>query len=458
MIEHTGHEDEPMNIIICGAGEVGRHSAEVLASQGHNITIIDREAETLADVDEMLDVRSLEGNAVHADVLLEAGCAKADLVIAATSSDEINLLSASVAKALGAERVFARVHHSAYFERRGLDYARHLGVDHLICPEFSTAQAIASTLRSPGALVIEQFASGRLEIQQFPVSGSAKAVGQPLASLKLPASSRLAVVERQGKAFLPTGQTVIEPGDIVTLIGESDEFDSARKLFDTESGGNLKVIILGGSSQTVWVCRVLKDRGFSIRVFEDDAERAQELAEKLPWCTILDADAVNTDALKDERVDQADAFLALTLDEEQNILAAARAKSMGVKNAVALLLRPTYQHLLQHIGIDKSFSPRSTAVTEMLRLMEAGPVKRLATLAEGIAEVYELAVPIGTKKNVNQPLRELSLPANTLFAAVQREDEVFVPGGDSVIQPGDTVIAIAPEAARKALRKLFNGR
>ncbi len=444
-----------MNIVICGAGEIGSHCAEVLAAQGHNITVIDQETETLSTLDDTLDVRNLVGNGAHADVLLEAGCAKADLVIAAMENDEINLLSGSIAKALGAEKVIARVHHSAYFEKRGLDYARHLGIDHLVCPEYSTALAIASTLRSPGSLAIEQFAHGQLEMQQFPVSASAKAVGQDLVSLKLPASSRLAVVERQGTPFLPNAQTIIEKGDIVTLIGESVGFDKARKLFDTETGRTLKVMILGGSSQCVWVCRALKDRGFSIRVFETDEDRAQVLAEKLDWCTILHADAVNTDALKDERVDLADAFLALTEDEERNILAAARAKTMGVKSAVALLVRPTYQHLLSHIGIDRSFSPRSTGVNEILRLLETGPVRHMATLAQEIAEVYEITVPIGAKKIVNQPLKEIALPENTMLAAIQRDDEVFVPGGNSEIEPGDVVIAIAPESARKPLRKLF---
>ena len=444
-----------MNIVICGAGEIGSHCAEVLAAQGHNITVIDQEPERLSNLEDTLDVRNLVGNGAHADVLLEAGCAKADLVIAAMENDEINLLSGSIAKALGAQMVIARVHHSAYFEKRGLDYARHLGIDHLVCPEFSTALAIASTLRSPGSLAIEQFASGQLEMQQFPVSASAKAVGHELASLKLPASSRLAVVERQGESFLPNAQTVIEKGDIVTLIGESVGFDKARKLFDTETGRTLKVIILGGTSQCVWVCRALKDRGFSIRVFETDEDRAQVLAEKLEWCTIIHADAVNTDALKDERIEQADAFLALTDDEERNILAAARAKTMGVKSAVALLVRPTYQHLLSHIGIDRSFSPRTTGVIEMLRLLESGPVRHLTTLATDIAEVFEITVPIGAKKVVNRPLKEVKLPANTMLAAVQRDDEVFVPGADSEIMPGDVVIAIAPESAKKALRKTF---
>ncbi len=447
-----------MNIVICGAGEVGRHSAEVLAAQGHNITVIDQLEEKLEELDEILDVRNLEGNAVHADILLEAGAAKADLVIAAMDSDEMNLLSASIAKALGAAKVIARIHHSAYFERRGMDYARHFGIDHVVCPEFSTALAIASTLRSPGSLAIEQFARGQVEMQQFPVSDSAKAVGNKLASLKLPASSRLAAVERQGQAFLPSADTMIEKGDIVTLIGEASGFDKARKIFDTETSNNRRVMILGGTSQCVWVCRALKDRGFSIRVFETNEARAEVLAEKLDWCTILHTDAINTDALMDERVDLADVFIALTEDEERNILAAARAKSMGVKSAVALLQRPTYQHLLGHIGIDKSFSPRSSAVTEVLRLMETGPIKHLATMAEKIAEVYELKVPPGEGKAVNRPLKEVKLPANTMLAAVQRDDEVFIPGADSQIEPGDTVIAIAPAAAKKELRKLFNGK
>jgi trk system potassium uptake protein TrkA len=447
-----------MNIVICGAGEVGGHCAEVLAAQGHNITVIDQQAETLSDLDDTLDVRNLIGNGAHADVLLEAGCAKAHLVISAMRSDEMNLLSASIAKALGAGKVIARVHHSAYFEKRGLDYARHLGIDHLVCPEFSTALAIASTLRSPGSLAIEQFAHGQLEMQQFPVSDSAKAVGTELASLKIPSSSRLVAIEREGTAFLPDAHSLIQMGDVVTLIGESAGFDKARKLFDTQTGRSRRIIIVGGTVQSVWVCRALKDRGFSIRVFERHANRAQELAEKLDWVTVLNVDAVNSDALKDERVDLADAFLALTDDEERNILAAARAKSMGVKNAVALLQRSTYQHLLSHIGIDKSFSPRTTAVNEVLRFIETGPVKHLATLAEGIVEVYELDVPIGATRSVNKPLKEVRLPAHTILAAVHRDDEVFVPGADSQIKPGDTVIAISPANARKELRKLFHGK
>jgi trk system potassium uptake protein TrkA len=446
-----------MNVVICGAGEVGRHAAEVLAEDANNITVIDLSAHKLAALDEMLDVRSLVGNGTQADVLVEAGAAKADLFIAATNIDEINLLSASIAKGVGARQCIARVHHAAYFEKRGIDYADHLAIDHLVCPEHSTALAIAAALRSPGALAVENFARGRIEMQQLAVGENSKAVGVMLRDLKLPSSTRLAAVDRSGEAFLPRASTVLEADDIVTLIGETDSFQQARKLFYTESDRRRRVIILGGTGQSVWLCRAMKDTGFSIRLFEPDAARAEELAEKLPWVTVLRADAINTDALRDERVDQADAFIALTDDDEQNILAAARAKSMGCPTAIAVLQRGTYLHLLDYVGIDRAFSPRVTAVNEVLRLIESGPVRELAVLSEGVLHVYEVRVTRQASALIDHPLRSIRFPTPLVVAAIQRgEDTVFVPGADSHIRAGDTMIVIGPPELRKKMPAMLN--
>ena len=210
-----------MNIVICGSGEVGRHSAEVLAEARHNVTVIDQDQHKLDELDDVLDVRNLTGNGTQADVLLEAGCANADLFIAATNVDEINLLAASVAKGVGASKCIARVHHSAFYEQRGLQYTRHFGIDHLVCPEASTAMAIASTLRSPGAIAVEQFARGKIEMQQLPVSDDSKAIGIPLKQLRLPGPALLAAIDRVGEAFIPDANTEIHGGDVVTLIGDA---------------------------------------------------------------------------------------------------------------------------------------------------------------------------------------------------------------------------------------------
>jgi len=444
-----------MNIIICGAGDVGRHSAEVLSPAGHNITVIDLDEAKLGILDEMIDVRTLAGDCTRADVLEEANVDGADLLIAATNIDQINLLTCAVATALGVEMCIARVHHSAFFEGQGLDYGKALGIDHLICPESTTAQAIASTLRSPGSLAIESFAQGKVEMQSFPVSDDAKAVGKQLKELKLP-GARVVAVNHRGEAFVPFATTVIHAGDVVTLIGDAQNFDKTRKLFDTKADRRLSVMVMGGSALAVWLCRALKNRNMSVRLFEPDRERAEELAEKLDWITVLHADAINTDALADERVDQADAFVAVTEDDETNILAAARAKSMGGKTAIAVLQRGTYLHLLEHVGIDKAFSPRETAVVEMLRRLETGPMRHLGSLEAGIAEVYEMRLGEGSPL-VGQPLREVKLPEQAAVAVIHRDDRVFVPGGDDELRTKDAVVVIAPGTARKALRKLFAG-
>ena len=447
-----------MNIVICGAGEVGRHSAEVLATARNNITVIDESPDKLAELDEVMDVRSLLGNGTQADILHEAGVHKAELFIAATKSDEINLLAASVAKGLGASKCIARVHHSAFYDQSKFDYAKHLGVDHMVCPEYTTALAIASTLRNPGALVVEQFARGKVEMQQLPVSEDAKCVGQKLRDINLPGAARLIAIERDGVASVPEADSVINANDVVTLIGDAKSFDKIRKVFQTHADRRQRVMIMGGTTQAVWLCRTLKSRGFSIRLFETDRVRAEELSEKLDWITVLNTDAVNSDAFQDERIDLADAFVAMTEDEESNILAAARAKSMGVKQAMAVLQRPTYLHLLQHVGIDKAFSPRGTAVTEILRLLETGPVKRLGSLSEGIAEIYEIQVTTEATKVLGKKLPDIKFPKHCILAAIQRGSEVFVPGGASTIEENDIVIAVGPSQSRSELRRLFGGK
>ncbi len=447
-----------MNVIICGAGEVGRHAAEVLAAEAHDITILDLSAEKLEDLDESLDVRSMVGSGTRSDVLSEVGIADADLFIAATNVDEVNLLSASVAKGLGARLCIARVHHSAYFERKKFDYAGHLRIDHLVCPEYSTALAIAAALRSPGALAIERFAQGKIELQQLPVSKGAPAVGVPLRELKLPGPARLAAIERAGRAFLPEAESVLQPDDVVTLVGESSYFEKARRLFHNETDKLRRVMILGGTGQGVWLCRTLRDRGFSVRLFEANEARAIELSEKLEWVTVIHGDAIHGDVLKEERVDQVDAFVALTDDDERNILAAARAKAMGATTAIAVLQRGTYLHLLDYVGIDKAFSPRVTAVTEITRLLMTGHVRQLASLAEGIADVFEVTVTPSAGAVIGKPLRELTFPSRCIVVAIQRgPGEVFVPGAESTIEAGDSLVVIGPAEIRKGLRKLFGG-
>jgi trk system potassium uptake protein TrkA len=444
-----------MNILICGAGEVGRHAAEVLSAEGANITIIDSDADKLARLDDSMDVRSLRGNGTQAEVLIEAGCEKADVFLAATNIDEINLLSAAVASAIGAQRTIARVHHSSFYEQRGLDYDTALGIDHLVCPEHATALAIAQTLRAPGALALERFAHDQIEMQQIVVSSKAPAVGKPLVALDLPARARIAMIERGESVFIPNGQTQIHADDIITMVADTDVFAQACKLLHSDAAKRKHVIILGGTSMGVWLCRALRSQRFAVRLIEADRARAEELAIKLDWVTVLRADAADVSLLEDERIDQVDAFVALTDDDEHNVLAAAHAKSQGAKTVVAVQQRRNYMHLLDYVGIDEAFSPAVTAVDAIKELTNDRAFRHLATLARGVVDVFEVRVRAAAKEVIGKPLKDLNLPLKTIIGAIQRDGVAHVPGADDVIEDADTVVLIGPESVTKDLKRLF---
>lgn len=446
-----------MNVIICGAGTVGTHAAEVLAGAGHNVTVVESRSDRLADIEDALDVRTLQGNCTYAEVLRQAGAEGADMVIAATNLDEINLLSAATAKGVGAARVIARVRHSAYFDERGVDYTAILGIDRFICPEYSTALAVASSLRNPGALAIENFARGEIEMQEVLVSAKAPVTGKTLADVTMPAGTRLAALERGGQAVVPEARTAIRAGDKVVIVGNRAAFQEARKLFATDPGVGRRVVIMGGSPMAVWLCRALRGRNFQIRLFEIDRERAEELAEKLPWVTIINDDPTDPNVFTEEHIEDADAFVSLrTEDDEHNILAGAWAKSMGARMAIASVQRPNYLHLMSRVGIDRPFSPRAVAVREIEDLLADKRLHRLATLAEGAVDVYQVSV---SKKAAvaGKTLREIRITPDWMIAAVERKEEVRVPGADDTIEVGDTVLVIGRSGEEGKLRKLFGG-
>lgn len=446
-----------MNIIIAGAGTVGRHLAEVLAASGNSVTVIDLEAAKLTALENELDVRTLRANCGHGDALREAGVPECDMFIAATDHDEVNLLAASVAKGIGAKKCVARVHHSAYFDGRGLDYHQYFRIDSLICPEYATAVAIARTLRNPGALAVENFARGMIEMQELKVSDDAPAVGVPLAELKLPRGVRVATITREERSFIPVADTRIHKGDVATLIGEKSKLESARRLLQTDKIKRKHVVIMGGTSMGVWLCRALRQRHFAVRLFLTDRARAEELASKLSHVTVIEAEPTDPAVFSEEHIAEADAFVALTADDEHNILAAAQAKSLGTKLAIAVTQRSTYLHLLKHVGIDRAFSPRVVAAREIQLLLEPGPVRVGASLVEATADVYEIRVLEGAAV-AGKALKTIEFPGPCVIGAIQRGDEVFVPGADDAVRAGDCVLAIGARGMGNKLEKLFAGK
>ncbi len=443
-----------MKIIICGAGQVGTHAAEILTAAGNQITVIDLDPGRLQAVADIMDVATYTGNGAHADVLREAGCGSADLLLAATGSDEINLLAATVAKGVGVAKSIARVHHSAFFEQRGLDYQRYLSIDHLICPEYSTALAIASTLRNPGALAIETFARSTIQMQQFPVSEEAPAIGKPLAQLSLPAGTRLAAITRDRVAFIPDATSTVEAGDSVILVGNPVAFQEARKLFHDDKLGRRRVVLMGGTPMAVWLCRAIRDRNFSIRLFEIDRKRAEELADKLDWVTVIQADPTDRTVFDEEHLGQADIFVALRTDDADNIIASVLAKSMGMSQVISVVSGSTYLDLVYHIGVDRAFSPRVVAVEEIQRILDDRPLQQMSSLADGVVDAYRVRVGENGQV-VGKPLREVKLAPHWIVATIRRGGEAWVPSADDTLEPGDTALLVGRHGTEDELKDLF---
>lgn len=443
-----------MRIVICGAGEVGTHTARQLTELNHDITIIDSSADRIASIADQFDVSTLLGNAADAHTLRKAGADEADLVVACTSQDEVNLLSATVAKGMGAKKVLSRVHHIAFFDESDFDYSEHLGIDRLICPDYSTALAIARTLRSPGAVAIEDFGRGAIEMQEFAVTQGARAIGRPLSEVGIPRGARLAAIKRAGFALIPDASTVIETGDVVVLVGNAGVFEDARRLFHRTDNGRKQIVIMAGTPLSVWLCRALRDKGFSIRIFEPRRQRAKELGEKLDHVTVIQEDVMDSAVFEEERVAQADAFLALDDDDEDNILACAWAKERGVAQAIAVSDRINYLHLIHHVGIDYAFSPRVQAAEEVTRLLMENTLQIPSSLAEGIIDIYTARVGENASA-IGQPLSVVDLPSDWVIVAAQRNGQAYVPDADFQFEVGDTAVVIGRHGLQNSLEKVF---
>jgi trk system potassium uptake protein TrkA len=446
-----------MNIIICGAGQVGTHVAEALTSGGNSITVIDTDQAKLRLIADSMDVATLCGNGAEAAVLREAGCEGADLLVAATDRDEVNLLAAAVGRKVGAGKTIARVRHGSFFENRGLDYEKELGIDRLICPEYSTAQAVASMLRNPGSLAIENFARGTIVMQQFPVADDAAAVGKTLMELGVKPGVRVAAITRARQAFIPDAATRIERGDMVVLVANQATFQEARRLFHDDKLGRRRVVLMGGTPMAVWLCRLLNDRNFTIRLFETDRRRAQEIAEQLDWVTVIQASPTDRAVAEEEHLGQADVFVALRSADEDNVIASVLAKAMGVTQVIAVVQWSAYLDLVYHIGVDRAFNPSVVAATEIRRTLEEGPCQQLSSLADGAVDAYQVSVDAGGEA-VGRRLRDMKLSPNWIVTGVRRGERAWVPGPDDTIEAGDVALLVGRHGTEKELRKNFLGR
>jgi len=445
-----------MRIVVLGAGTVGTSIADMLCRHRHSVTVVDNDPSHTRRVNDELDVRVVTGSAAQSSVLFQAGILGADLCLAVTGDDEVNMVSASIAKGMGARRAVARVYAPVFRDLSTFDYQRHFRIDRLLSMEQLSAMELARGIRHPGSLSVENFARGELEMQELAVTEKTAAVGVLLKELELPPGVRVGSIYREGRMRIAGAVDRILVGDEIMLIGTCDEVDKAGELFQREPPPKKGVVIAGGGETGYHLARMLEGRRFAVLLMETDRDRCEFLAAHLEHATVVNADFKYRANLEEERVGSADIFVVCTGDDEDNIMACVEARELGVQQTMAIVSRPDYANVVGKLGIKPAVSPREVIVRQILGFLNTGAViSRMPLSKGGGIGILEIEVLEGVPAT-EHVLAKLNFPPQCLIAAVIHESYVMVPGADDRLHPGDTVIALVDDSVVEEMLKMFS--
>ena len=437
-----------MKIMIAGAGVIGGSVAEALTGEGHDLTVIDVNTSTLNRLSNDLDVICVEGDAADPELLREAGAAEADLVVAATEKDEVNMVCGIVSRKLGAKHVIARIRDPRYLHQTAF-LRETLGLSQIVNPEYECARQIARLLRFPSAARVVTFSKGSVEIVEHRVPDGGALDGLCLKDMGRRFRSRvlIALIEREGKSLIPNGETVLRAGDRLSITGAPNDL---RKFF-MEIGEYKKpvrqVMIMGGSRTAVYLTGLLQENGIGVTVVERDRDRCDELCDLIPKAHVVCGDATHTDVLREDGILSADGFVALTGDDGDNIITSLYARRCKVSKIVTQLNRRHFAEVLNDAGLDSVVSPKDLLAQQLARYVRAfgnsadSSVETLYRLGDGKVEALEFRVHEGARCT-QAPIRDLRLRSNVLIAALIRGNRSIVPDGDTRILPGDHAVIV----------------
>ncbi|HEX4243147.1 MAG TPA: Trk system potassium transporter TrkA [Steroidobacteraceae bacterium] len=453
-----------MKIIILGAGQVGRTAAYHLSrEEANDVTVIDVDEDILRDLQDRLDIRTVNGNAASPRILEAAGIASTDILVALTNSDEVNMLACHIAWTLyRTPKKIARVRSADFAERERLFGENGVAVDVWISPEQLVTEYVARLIRYPGALQVLDFADGRVRLVGIRALQGGPLVGQALRTLRehIPnADARVAAIYRAGKSIKPEGDTVIEDGDEVFFLAGRDDIRVVMKEMRREEAPARRVVIAGGGNIGIRLASELEDRN-QVKLIERDVKRARKVSEQLKSTTVLHGDAADEELLLEENIDSADVFAALTNSEEANILSAMLAKRLGAHKVMALINKPSYAELIESGSIDVAISPQTVTIGSLLAHVRRGDVVRVHSLRRGAAEALEVVVhgDADSSKVIGRRIEDISLPEGTTLGAVVRGEDVIIAHHDTTVQPDDHLILFLTDRRHiEAVEKLFQG-
>ncbi|MBN2034185.1 MAG: Trk system potassium transporter TrkA [Deltaproteobacteria bacterium] len=445
-----------MKIIIVGAGEVGYHIAEKLSQENQDVFVIDKDPEKIRRITENLDVQVLHGVGTSPEMLRTSGINGADMLVAATDSDEVNLIACLLARNLNPYILkVARVRNREYLKEKELFSKDLLGVDRIINPESVMVETIRNLMMVPGASDVVDFEDGRVKLVGITIKPDSPFAGRQLLSFQgLEGKVLVGAIVRGEQVFIPHGEDTIRSNDLVYLVVKSDEMPYGFGFFEFEPNEGRRVMIVGAGETGSALALALEQEKMSVKIIERDAYKCAALAEGLDKTVVIHGDGTDQNLLQEENIRNVDFLVAVTNDEENNILISLLAKALGVKKTITRINKLSYISLVSAIGIDTVVSSRLSAVRAILQHIRRGKIISVAPLKGEHAEAIE-AEALETSDIVNVPLAKVNFPKGALVGAIIRAGDIIIPRGDTIIKPKDRLIILTLQKSLSKMEKLL---
>lgn len=451
-----------MNIIIAGCGKVGQAIAEKLSFENeHNVTVVDIKRSVVEDLVSEYDVMGVSGSAASLETLTEAKINEADILIAVTGSDEINLLTCLIAKKSGNCQTIARVRKPEYSKEISL-FKEDLGLAMVINPEQAAAAEIARILRFPSAVQIDTFAKGRVEILKFKISAQSVLDGLKIADIctKLDTDILVCGVERGDKAFIPGGDFVLQSGDYISIVSSYKNGGAFFKKIGTKVNRIKNTMIVGGGATAFYLASILLQTGFDVKIVEQNSNRCEELCRLLPKAAIINGDGSQNRVLLEEGLEYTDSFVSLTNIDEENVLLSLYAKSKSNGKVITKINRISYDGVIANLDLDTTVYPKEITAEYIVRFVRAknnsigSNIETMHLILDGKAEALEFRIKENSPIS-NKPIEKLNLKPNILIACITRGGKITIPKGKDIILPGDTVIVVTTNTGYKDIRDIL---
>lgn len=450
-----------MKILIVGCGKVGRALIEQLDAEGHDITIIDKNAQKVQDYAEMYDVMGVVGNGASYSVQMEAGIESTDLIIAVTGSDELNLLCCTIAKQVGDCDAIARVRTPDYSEEVG--YLREkLGLTMIINPDLESAKETARVLYLPTALEVNSFAHGQAELIKFviPERNALDDITVERVGKEITNSLLICAVQREDKIFIPSGKFILKAGDVVSFVASKEQAKMFLKGIGFDTKQVKDTIIVGGGKAAYYLAKQLTSMNISVKIIEQDAERCEELSIMLPKAIIINGDGTDEALLKEEGIEYCESFVPLTGIDEQNILLSLHAKSVSKAKIITKINRNTFSGIIKSMDLGSVMYPKyitSEAIIAYVRAKSNSTSSNIATLYhifDSKAEAIEFTVD-SESEITGVPLMELSLKKDLLITFINRNGKIIIPSGQDTIEVGDSVMIVTTHTGFNSIQDIL---